>query len=219
MANSRRSGFAALAVAVCVGGTLTSCADEAPRYQIVAIQPTPNEVRERLDAKAAEIAAEPQVEGLPRRLSHWLRTRHPDYTVLPRASADAYMARYAVEDLGQESPFVCFGDFDGNGLNDAAAIVRDQTRDQLKFFAFHQVRVTVSPGDFEDRGYRAHQFGGSGAVASASYDGLVVACREPGRYEEVEGRYALELRNHSIAAGFSLFYFDGADYRSIIIAD
>ena len=63
---------------------------------------------------ATEIAAGPEFEGLPRGLSYWLRTRHPNYSVLPHTSVDPFAARYATEELGQESPFVCFGDFDGN---------------------------------------------------------------------------------------------------------
>ena len=219
MPDNARSRVARIAAALCLGGAGSSCVDEAPRYQIIAIQPPPEQVRARLDAKAAEIAAEPQIEGLPRALSFWLRTRHPEYAVLPQSSADPYMARYAAEDLGQASPFVCFGDFDGNGLDDAAAIVRDQSSDKLKFLAFHQLHVSANPGDFEDRGYRAHQFGASEPAANHSYDGLIIACQGPGQYEEVEGRFALVLRSHSIATGYWLYYFDGSDYRSMIIAD
>lgn len=206
-------------IVLALGGALAACADATPRYQIVAVQPPPEDVRARLDAKAEEIAAEPQVEGLPRALSYWLRMRHPEYQVLRASVADPAMARYAADDLGQASPFVCFGDFDGNGLEDAAAIVRDRASNTLKYLAFHQLRVSVNPGDFEDRDYRAYDFGSGEPTANRSYDGLIIACRPPGQYEEVEGRYALVLRSHAIATDFWLYYFDGAHYRSMIIAD
>jgi hypothetical protein len=187
---------------------------------ILTFPATSEDVGRRLQEKAATIAAEPPVEGLSRRLSHYLRTRSPDLSLVTRDEAGEANLRFATSELGQPSPVVCSGDFDGNGLEDTALVTRYRKTNRLEVLAFHQIRVIANPGDHRGRDYRAYKVARAGqAVPGAKLDGLVIICQQPGRFESVEGGVTLILKNRSIYFGFSVYYFDGAEYKSLVIAD
>ena len=224
-----RIGFATLKAwintAVLILSVLAGALDahaQAPKNsaRILAVPAAPEDVGSRLKEKEAAIAAEPPIEGLSRRLSHHLRTRSPDLSVVTRDEASEANLRFATSELGQPSPFSCFGDFDGNGMEDTALVMRDRTTNRLELVAFHQVGVIANPGEHRSRDYRAYKVAQAGPpVPGAKMDGLVIICQQPGRFESVEGDIALILKNHSIYFGFLVYYFDGAEYNSLMIAD
>ncbi len=208
--------FFMLAAALVAG---TAMAAE-PGARVGVRTATPTEIERRLQQREAEIVAEQPLGGLSRRLSHYLRNRRPDLIVLTAADATADNRRFASEQLGQPSPFVCHGDLDGNGLEDSIAILRERQSRRLRVMAFHHVATVNNPGNLRGVDYRAYDITEAGEMApGARLDRRVVICNEPGRFEAPEGGIALELSNHSVTLGFYLYYFDGQAYRSLLIAD
>lgn len=193
---------------------------EPSELGIIAIKPTPEWVKARIEEKERLIAAEPSLEGLPQRLSYELRTLWPDYQVLRREKADPESLRWVEERHGQDSPYVCLGDFDGDGLEDAAVIVIDRDTEELKIIAFHQVRVSRNPGGFEDRSYLPIEVMAPRPMPAKDTIGhLAVLCQPPGDHESVEGGVTLRLKAHSLVVGWSLFYFLDGQYQAMVIAD
>lgn len=181
---------------------------------------TPEEVEKQLREEEAKINAAPSVGGLPPPVSYYLRKRFPTLSVLTRADATEENLRFATAELGQPSPFVCLGDFDGNGLEDAALVGRDTTTNKLVLMAFHHVPVVRNPGGFTTRGYVAYRVQELAAVPQGTkLDELRVICNKPGHFEIPEGGVALTLRNDSVSLGFYLFYFVGTGYQSLLIGD
>ncbi len=86
---------------------------------------TPGEVAKQLKEEEEQINAGPRVDGLARRLVYYLRTRFPRLSVLTHDEATEENLGFATSELRQPSPFICFGDFDGNGLEDAAVLLRE----------------------------------------------------------------------------------------------
>lgn len=194
--------------------------EEQPRLGIIAIKPTPEWVKARIEEKERLIAAEPSLEGLPQRLSYELRTLWPDYHVLRREEANVVSRDWLEEQYGQVSPFVCLGDLDGNGLEDAAVILVDRGTDELRFVAFHQVPVTQNPGGFEDRRYLPIDIMPPRPVPpDAALEQLRVLCQPPGDYASLDGAVTLGLKAHSLVIGWSLFYFLDGQYQAMVIAD
>ncbi len=216
-----RTSTVVLVLSVLAGVLLGTCAQErTPTGRIVAFSPTPEYVGRRLKEKEAEIAAEVPIEGLSRRLSYYLRTRLPQLAVVTRDEATAEILRFVTAELGQPSPFVCFGDFDGDGLEDTAVVVREEATHRFDIMAFHQIHVVSNPGDHRSRDYRGHTiFRGGASAPGTKLDTLMIACQEPGRFESFEGGVTLILENHSIIIGFSVYYFVDNKYRSLGIAD
>jgi len=122
---------------------------------------TPEEVRQRLDAEAAAIAAETPFDGFDRALTHYIRANLPALEPVSRADALAFLGA-SPEDFAASPPFVCHGDFTGDGLEDTAAIMRDRKTDELTLMAFHQIHVFANPGPITTLGYSSytlHQIG------------------------------------------------------------
>ncbi len=210
-----------LVLSVLSGVLLGACAQErTPTARIIALHPTPEYVGRRLKEIEAEIAAEVPIGGLSRQLSYYLRTRLPHLAVVTRDEASAENLRFATTELGQPSPYVCFGDFDGDGLEDTAVVVREEAAHRFDVMAFHQIHVVSNPGNHRSRDYRGHTIFRGGAIPPGiKLDALRIACQEPGRFESFEGGVTLILENHSIIFGFSVYYFVDNQFRSLGIAD
>ena len=193
---------------------------DPPKNGIIAIKPSPAWVKARIEEKERLIAAEPQVEGLPSRLSFYLRTRQPEFSILPRDNASDYTRRLSMTDRGQPSPYACVGDFDGNGMEDAAVALIDRSSNLLRLVAFHQTRAIRNPGGFEDRDYLALDIVKPGPIPSSDMLGqLLILCAPPGDYDSVGGELTLRLRNHSLFIGWYLYYFVDGIYHSLLMAD
>jgi hypothetical protein len=204
---------------VLIGGTIAALASsltllaaaeaQQPTGPATAVirQPTPAEVKARLDAEAAAIAAEPAFEGFDKPLSHYIRATLPDWA--PLGQTDSAMT--------EAKDFICSGDFDGNGLKDTAAVLKQRSTGVYRVMAFHQVTVTTNPGNFTHAGYDAYQV--AEALPDASPYELTIACHGPGTFESVDGDMTLTLRNDSIEYADSEYYFSNGQYRSLIIGD
>jgi hypothetical protein len=107
---------------------------------------TPDEVAKRIREEEEVIKAEPPVAGLSRPVSYYLRTHLSTLTPLTPDDATAENLRFATTELHQVSPFACVGDFDGDGREDVALVMRDQTTQKLKLLALHQVTVNWKRG-------------------------------------------------------------------------
>lgn len=194
--------------------------DRNVRPRAAARLATPDQVQKRLSEEEQAINAEYPVEGLSKRLSYHLRTRFSQYSVVPSSEATEENIRFAISELRQPSPFVCSGDFDGNGLRDTAVAVRETRTRKLVVLAFHQIRATIRPGDFRTITYQDYPVFEAGAVNSGvKLDRLVIICNQPGEFETVEKSVKLTLKNHSISSGFYLYFFVGDRYQSLLIAD
>lgn len=181
---------------------------------------TPEEVKKGLEDEAAAIEAEQAFEGLDKRLSHYIRAKLPSLTPLSREDATADNLRFANAELGQPSPFICAGDFAGDGLEDTAVVMKDRSTGELRVMAFHQVNVTVNPGGFTKRDYHAYEVAKAGPVVQGGkLDELMIACNGPGSFESLDGSITLTLKHHSIEFGFTEYYFDGEKYQSLVIGD
>jgi hypothetical protein len=214
------SAVAALAVLAALLLGPGARAQQSPGAAAGVRAATPEEVKKGIEDEEAAIEAEPAFDGLSKRLSHYIRTKLPSLVPLSREDATAENVRFATTELGQPSPFICKGDFDGDGLEDTAVVMKDRTTRELRVMAFHQVNVTVNPGGFTKRDYRAYEVVKAGPVApSGKLDELTIACNGPGSFESLDGSILLTLKNHSIEFGFTEYYFDGDRYQSLVIGD
>jgi hypothetical protein len=181
---------------------------------------TPEEVAKRLSEEAAAIEAEPPVVGLSRSASYYLRLHWPNLVALAPDEATAENLRFAATELHQPSPFTCVGDFDGDGREDVAVIVKDRTTQTLKLLTLHQVTVNWNVGGLTSTTYQAYTIAEGGHLTPESkFDDLLVVCEKPGRFESVDGGVTLDLRHHSIRYGFSLYYFVDGRYQELLIGD
>ena len=166
------------------------------------------------------IKVEPPVAGLSRPVSYYLRTHLPTLTPLTPDDATAENLRFATAELHQPSPFACVGDFDGDGREDVALVMRDQTTQKLKLLALHQVTVNWNVGGLTSQSYTAYPIvEGGPMVAETKLDDLLLVCVTPGRFESVDGSVTLDLRHSSIRFGFSLYYFLDGRYQEMLIGD
>jgi len=179
---------------------------------------TPPEIRRSIEDEEHQIEATPATAGLPKRLAFYIHEKLPALSVLERRDATDDDWRLAME-RGQPSAFFCTGDFDGNGLQDAALILRENGKGTLHLIAFHQVEITINPGGFVKRGYQHYEIGSAGVdLPRAPLAELSVSCNPPGTFQSVDGDITLGLKNASIMFGYSLYYFDGA-YMSLLVSD
>lgn len=212
-----RRDLAVLAVVVLGPAAAPQAQERSPGPPAAAAirQATPAEVKARLDADEAAIAAEPAFDGLDKRLSHYIRTTLPTWAPLSGAAAPASAGRAAKR--GQASPFICRGDFDGNGLQDTAAMMKERSTGELRLMAFHQVTVIVNPGSIKQRGYQVYDV--MTPPAGAPPETLEIACKRPGRFTSAEGDVELKLKNDSLEASLVEYYFSDGAYRSLVIGD
>ncbi|HEV2551658.1 MAG TPA: hypothetical protein VGU20_30390 [Stellaceae bacterium] len=155
---------------------------------------TPDEVRQRLEAEATAIAAETPFDGFDRALSHHIRTTLPSLEPVSRENALAYLGASSA-DLAVAAPFVCHGDFTGDGIEDTAAIMRDRNNDELVLMAFHQIHVFVNPGPIETSGYSSYTLHKIGPLREPRrLDDVALTCREPGSFQSVDGSVTLTQR-------------------------
>jgi len=181
---------------------------------------TPDEVAKRIREEEEMIKVELPVAGLSRPVSYYLRTHLPTLTPLTPDDATAENLRFATAELHQPSPFACVGDFDGDGREDVALVVREQTTQRLKLLALHQVTVNWNVGGLTSQSYTAYPIvEGSPMVTGTSLDDLLVVCETPGRFESVDGSVTLGLHHSSIRFGFSLYYFLDGRYQELLVGD
>jgi len=180
---------------------------------------TPEEVRQRLDAEAAAIAAETPFDGFDRALTHYIRANLPALEPVSRADALAFLGA-SPEDFAASPPFVCHGDFTGDGLEDTAAIMRDRKTDELTLMAFHQIHVFANPGPITTLGYSNYTLHQIGPLREPRrLDDVALDCREPGSFQSVDGSVTLTLAHHSIGFGYSEYYFVDGIYQSLVVGD
>jgi len=217
--NFRRFTFILGAGALAAAGLLDAWAQQlAPGAAIGVRAATPQEIQRSIEAEERQIKGAPSIAGLPKRLAFYIQRELPSLSVLDRTDATEENWRLALE-RGQPSAFFCFGDFDGNGLEDAAVILREKGSGKLRLIAFHQVNVSVNPGNFVKRGYQRYDIGSAGDdQPRAPLGDLSLACNPPGNFQSVDGNITLGLKNASILFGYALYYFDGA-YMSLLVGD
>lgn len=155
--------------------------------------------------------------SLPGRLAALLRERFPDLELLSPADATEDVKVFLrSQPRRQSSPFACEGDFDGDGLQDTALLLRDKTTETLKLMAFHRDR---------SGGYTAHLLEdlrgvrvGAGDVTSD-----FIMCMKPSVFKRVEGG-PVRVTHDSVSLesydkGRALYYWDKGTYRTIPTSD
>ena len=155
--------------------------------------------------------------SLPGRLAALLRERFSDLELLGPANATEDVQVFLrSRRVRQSSPFACEGDFDGDGLQDTALLLRDKTTGTLKLMAFHQGR---------SGGYTAHlledlkgvQVGADQAIS------VFIVCMTPSVFKQVEGG-SVRVTHDSVSLesdgkGSALYYWDKGTYRGIPTSD
>ena len=203
-------GLALLAFLVVAPAAALQAQQRSPTAPAAAAvrQATPAEVKARFDAEAAATAAEPALDGLDQRLSHFIRTTLPGWAPLAAA-------REAKP--GQAARLVCRGDFDGNGLQDTAVMMKERGTGERRLMAFHQITVMVNPGNIKQHGYQVYDV--MTPPADAPPDTLAIECKRPGRFTSAEGDVELKLKNDSLEVSWVEYYFSDGGYRSLVIGD
>ena len=189
-----------------------------PKVRIGVRVATPEEIKQSIKAEDRLIQATQPIEGLPQRLAYYIGKELPSLSVLGRIDATSDNWRNSTEN-GQPSPFICFSDFDGNSSQDAAVVFRENVSGKLRVFAFHQIEISINPGNFTKHSYQAYEIGSAGTdLPRAPLDDLAIFCNPPSQFQSADGSITLGLKNASILFGYSLYYFDGA-YQSLLIGD
>ena len=200
---------------------VTAGAQPAPVVPRAGIRAaTPEEVAKQIRDEQDAIQAEAPVAGLSRSVSYYLRIHWPNLVPLTPDEATAENLHFATTELHQPSPFTCVGDFDGDGREDVALVVRDQATQRLRLLALHHVSINWNVGGLTSESYQTFTVVEGGRIEPGpKFDDLLVVCEKPGRFESVDGSVTLDLRHHSIRYGFSLYYFVDGRYQELLIAD
>jgi hypothetical protein len=205
-------------IAIAAGTAVQPATAQSPTAAAVRVA-TPDEVRQRLEAEAAAIAAETPFDGFDRALTHYIRASLPALEPVSRADALAHLGALPAE-LASAPPFVCHGDFTGDGLEDTAAIMHDRKTDELVLMAFHQIHVFSNPGPITTLGYSSYTLQKIGPMREPRrLDEVALDCREPRSFQSVDGSVTLTLAHDSISFGYSEYYFVDGAYQSLIIGD
>src|SRR5262249_41375486 len=114
----------AICLLISFAGGIAFAQEVAPAVGVGVRAATPEEIRRSIEAEDRLIQATQPIAGLPQRLAYYIRRELPAFSVLGQSDATPDNWHYATEH-GQPSPFICFGDFDGNGLEDAAVVLRE----------------------------------------------------------------------------------------------
>lgn len=207
------------AIAIAAGTAVQPATAQSPTAEAAVRVATPDEVRQRLEAEAAAIAAETPFDGFDRALTRYIRASLPALEPVSRADALAHLGALPA-DLSTAPPFVCHGDFTGDGLEDTAAIMHDRKTDELVLMAFHQIHVFSNPGPITTLGYSSYTLQKIGPMREPRrLDEVALDCREPGSFQSVDGSVTLTLAHDSISFGYSEYYFVEGAYQSLIIGD
>lgn len=167
-------------------------------------------------AEGERKSAGTEAERIPRNLSMYLTANFPALAILRRedASEDVHRA-LAFSGIKQASPFACSGDFNGDGLQDYALLLRDRHTARVKFMAFHQTREhTYVPLVVDDM---------RETLDVGQRSDIFIICEKPGRKRTVGGA-VIPVRNNAISIeywgkGALLYYFEDGGYKSMITAD
>jgi len=163
----------------------------------------------------AERRANQRGEIIPKSLSLYLRRYLPDLEILPKEDFVAYTAGARPD---QPSPFICSGEFNGDGRKDFALLLKHKVNQTLKLLAFHQKKKqTYTHFVVEDlwgikveEGKKVHLF---------------IECEKPGKKQDIEGGPVINLKTNSISlgaygeAGSGLYYFGNNQYKWILTGD
>jgi len=150
-------------------------------------------------------------------LAALLRERFSDLELLGPANATEDVKVFLrSQRVRQNSPFACEGDFDGDGLQDTALLLRDKTTGTLKLMAFHQGR---------SGGYTAHLLEDLKGVRVGAGQAISVfiVCMTPSVFKQVEGG-SVRVTHDSVSLesdgkGSALYYWDKGTYRVIPTSD
>lgn len=168
---------------------------------------------------AGEHGIKGSTEVVPRSLSIYLRDHFPDLSILPKEEAmDEILEYFASEKIKEPSPFVCSGDFNGDGLRDFALLLRDKATGTHKLMAFHQTKKQGYIHFVVENLATASMID----LASQKID-VYITCGKPGKKRYVEGGFVI-VKTDSIILGFwgkaaELYYFVGNRYSGMIISD
>lgn len=153
-------------------------------------------------------------ELIPQPLSVYLKERLPNFVPVRRGEAMKELLQYFGAEIKQPSPFVCSGDFNGDGLEDFALVLRDKVAGTLNVVAFHQT----------ERGRYVHFIlEQTGKFPVDEKIALYIVCEKPGKKQRFDGP-VFELKNDGITSGVfekasELYYFDNGQYKSVITGD
>ena len=170
-----------------------------------------------------KVKAAKSIPGLSRHLSLYLQTHFTELRVLTRDDASEENYRLATSERHQPSPFICLGDFNGDGLQDTAILLRDKTTQKLKLMAFHQKIENVYPSNppkFKKKSYQAYSIEETQSVSEGNKLNNFISCNKPGKFEPFYEADALTLilERDSITLEFTmLYYFIGGRYQSLEI--
>ena len=90
---------------------------------------TPGQM-EKQPERTGKVLIQKRISPLPERLSAHLTVQFPNLELLPLPPMPP--------DYPLDDPFVCSGDFNGDGLKDFALVLHDKGKDELILVAFHQ---------------------------------------------------------------------------------
>jgi hypothetical protein len=204
---------------VCLSTAGGQAQQEPPAAKASLRAATPDEVQRQIEFEERLVQATIPFAGLSRRLSRHIRVTLPELDILGRADTTADNWRIA-QAAGQPSPFFCSGDFDGNALEDTVALLRDRTAQRLRLVSFHQVEIHANPGNFTSKGYEHYEISDwSEDPKNLPYTELSVVCNGPGEFQSPEGDITIKLRHASITLGYTLYYFDGSGWQSLVTGD
>jgi len=156
-------------------------------------------------------------ELIPESLATYLKENYAGLSILPKDRAIDELLRYFAKEIrGQASPFVCSGDFDGDGREDYALVLWDKARSGLKVHAFHQTA---------EHSYKTFLIQDMpGVVPGDSRTEVYVVC-EPRQTKKIRGRQ-VRLAHVSITLGFyekaaDLYFFvpQSNRYKKISLSD
>jgi len=158
-----------------------------------------------------------KAELIPESLATYLKESYPDLSILPKDRAIGELLQYFANEIkGQPSPFVCSGDFDGDGREDYALVLWDKARSGLKVHAFHQTAghsyTTFLIQDMP------------GVIPGNNRTEVYIVC-EPPQTKKIHGRL-VRLAHASITLGFyekaaDLYFFaqQSNRYKKISLSD
>ena len=154
---------------------------------------------------------------IPKSLSLYLRDHFPNLSILPKDRAEKDLLKYfASERIKQPSPFICPGDFNGDGLRDFVLLLRDKTDGRIKLVAFHQK---------PKQNYVHFVLDEIGSFGPHPID-VYLVCEKPGKKMALDGSI-FEIKHDGFTeaifdkASSSLFYFDiqNNQYKEVVTED
>lgn len=155
-------------------------------------------------------------EDVPKSVSSYVHEQLPGLSILKKESTSSDVVRYlTMKKVKQSSPFMCSGDFNGDGLKDVALLLKDEARKGFTLLVLHRTDkhsfrhvVVEELADITEPDQKIH---------------LYLLCEKPGMRRQVEGA-VLRTTNDSITLGYygkasSLYYWGKTSYMKVVIGD